>query len=94
MRIADVVGVSGLDGYAVLADVVLPVAIVVDGNEEFAFGGLLGGPIAAHEEDVPVGFEASDQRAEGVTVNQVRFVVGAGFLESIWVCRPAVSLPA
>lgn len=54
---------------------------------------MLGGPFAADEEDVPARFEAADESAEGMAVDKVRFVVGAGYLEAIGIGRPAVGFP-
>lgn len=94
MGVAEVVGIGGLDEDAVGAEVVLPVAIVVDCQEKLAIRAGLGCPRSAEEEDFTCGAEAADEGAEGVAVDEIGLVIGAGFLEAIRIGSPAIGLPA
>ena len=94
LGVAKVVGIGGLNEYAIRAEVVLPVAIVVNCQEKLAVCAGLGCPGAAEEEDFAVGAVAADEGAEGVAIDEIGLVIGAGFLQAIRVGGPAIGLPA
>ncbi len=93
LRIADVVGIGGLEEHTIGAEIVLPVAIIVNREEQLTFRGRFGGPGAAEEKDIALGAKASEECAEGVAIDKICFVIRAWFLESIWIGCPAIGFP-